>query len=44
MMLSLDYACITQTSLQLIYAIRSKTNKYISYADNEENYYIIIYG
>ena len=43
MMLSLDYACITSTSLQLISVIRSKTNKYISYADNEENNYITIY-
>ena len=39
MMLSLGYACITWTSLQTIYVITSKTNKYIPFANNGENDY-----
>ena len=41
MLHSLDKLLIIQTSLYLIYAICCKTNKYIPYADNVENDYMI---
>ena len=42
MMLSLGYACVTWKSLQTIYVIRRKTNKYILFSNNGENDYIQI--
>ena len=40
MMLSLGYAGVTRISLQTIYIIRSKTKKYIPFANNGENDYV----